>query len=77
MESLLESGIKGVFRHSRTLPIYTARQRRSGMPKVLPFWTFPKKWRLKGRDIANSLRRITQLQGVRSPERRQYGKTKE
>ena len=77
MESLLESGIKGVFRHCRILPIYTARQRRSGMPKVLPFSEIPKNWRLKGRYIANSLRRTTQLQGVRSPERRQYGKTKE
>lgn len=77
MESLLESGIKGVFRHCRILPYYTARQRRAGMPKVLPFWKITKKWHLKGSYVANSLRGITQLQGVISPERRQYGKTKE
>ena len=77
MESLLESGIKGVFRHSRKLPNYTARQRRSGMPKVLPFSEIPKNWRLKGVVTANFLRESTQLQGVKSPERRQYGKSKE
>jgi len=76
MESLLESGIKGVFRHSRILPIYTARQRRAGMPKVLPFWIFPKKWHLNGSYEPNSLRKSTQLEGVISPERRQYGKDK-